>query len=90
MKDYLVIFSAAVAAAASLSAAIFSWRLKTTPDKNDRLYVKAKEERKELKLLYARAFVRFEQVIKQVNCEEKFTLEKDISDVNAKVQLLAP
>ena len=90
MKDYVVIIAAVVAAAASLLAAFFSWRLKTTSDKNDRLYVKAKEERDELKLLYARAFVLFEQAIKQVNCAEKFTLEKDISDVNAKVQLLAP
>lgn len=90
MKDFVVIFAAVVAAIASLATAFFAWKLKIASDKNDRLYVKAKEEREELKLLYARVFVLFEQAIKQVTSSEKFALDKDISDVNAKVQLLSP
>jgi hypothetical protein len=67
-----------------------TWKLKNASDERAIRTALRKERRDEIKRLYTDIVVLFEQTIKQVLNKEEFTLVREISEANAKIQLLAP
>jgi hypothetical protein len=83
------IATALVSGAFGVGAAIVTWRLKASADDKERALAREKECREELRSLYTAVFVSLEQAIRHARSGEHFPLDKDRSEVNAKVQLLA-
>jgi hypothetical protein len=89
LKEHISIIAAVVAGVFAIIAAFISWKLKSSTEERERSIARAKEKHDELKHLYAEVFVLFEQAIKKVKHREDFTLDAELSHVNAKLQLLA-
>ena len=89
MHEYVNAISPVVSGIFLVIVAILGWKLKTSTDKRELEHAKEKERRDELKVLYTAIFVVMEQTINRVRAGEKFSLEKELSEVNAKVRLLA-
>lgn len=89
MRDYIPVISAVVAGVFAMMAAVIAWRLKTWSEAREGFLARAKERHDELKLLYTDVFVLLEQAIRQILQDEEFTLDRELSAVNARVNLLA-
>ena len=89
MSEYVNAIAAVVSGIFLVIAATITWKLKTSTDEKERAIAKAKEHRDELKALYTAVFVAMEQTIKRVLSGEDFPLDKELSEINAKVRLLA-
>lgn len=89
MNEYVTAIAAVVSGIFAVAAAVISWKLKVRSEKMERVLSKERELQDELKSLYTSIFVGMEQTIKKVLAEEAFALDKDLSEINAKVRLLA-
>lgn len=89
MSEYVATLTAVVSGIFLIVAGAVTWKLKSSTDEKDRALSKTKERREELKLLYSSVFVAMEQTIKKVLSGEDFSLDKEMSSINAKVRLLA-
>jgi hypothetical protein len=83
------IITAIVSGVFGVGAGVLTWRLKSSTDEKNRAVAKLKEHREEVKALYTSIFVSLEQAIRHVHAEEAFVVDKELSEVNGKVQLLA-
>ncbi len=89
MKDYITVIAAGAAGVFTLITAVLAWKLKSATEERDRKFAKSKERRAELKQLYTDISVVLELAIKAIRAHEKLTIEKEISEANARVRLLA-
>lgn len=90
MKEYIPAIAAVIAGLFAVISALIAWKLKSSSDT-----AREKSDRKlrmheEAKSLYTGTFQLFEEAIRQVLDRSEFTLEKQFSENNAKIHLLAP
>lgn len=83
------IFTALVSGAFGVGAAVVTWGLKSKSDAKERVLAKEEEHREELKALYTSVFIALEQLIRHTKAGEEYPVDENLSDVNAKVHLLA-
>lgn len=89
MTKYVSIIAAAIAGIFATVTAVIAWKLKSKTDARERSIAIAKQRRDEVKRLYTDVFVVVEQTINRVRQFEEFNLDKELSDVNGRVCLLA-
>jgi len=89
MKDYVAVIAAVIAGVCAIVAGVISWQLKRATDERERAIAQSKERRDELKQLYTQVFAAYEQAIRHVLELDEFTLDKERSEINARVNLLA-
>ncbi|MGD0519914.1 MAG: hypothetical protein ABSA48_01545 [Terracidiphilus sp.] len=90
MKEFVPAIAAIIAGIFAIVSPFITWKLKNASDERALQTALGKERRNEIKRLYTDIYVSFEQAMKQVLNKEKFTLAQEISEINAKVRLLAP
>ncbi|MFP3619170.1 hypothetical protein [Burkholderia sp. SIMBA_051] len=88
MKDYGVVIAAVIAGIFALSSAYLAWKLKSSGDTNERSLIESRERRQEIKDLYSSVIVALEQSIKKVQNAEEFSLDRELSEINAKLYLI--
>lgn len=90
MKGYVAVIAAAISGLSAVICAFAAWRLKEVSDDKREAANLLKERHTEAKSLYETTFLLFEQAIRETLNREQFTLAREFSQNNARIQLLAP
>lgn len=88
MKNYATVIAAVVAGIFALVSAYLAWKLKSTTEANERTLVESRERKQEIKDLYASVIAALEQAIKKVQNTDDFSLDEELSEINAKLYLI--
>jgi hypothetical protein len=89
LKDFVPAIAAVIAGIFAIVSPFITWKLKNASDERARLVALDKERRDDIKRLYTNIFALFEQAIRQVMHAEEFTLAREFTEANAKINLLA-
>jgi len=90
LKETIPVVSAIIAGFFAVVCAVLAWKLRNATDERARLTALQKERRDELKRLFTDIYMLFEQAIGHALRKEEFALGPELSEVNARVRLLAP
>lgn len=89
MKDYVTVIAAVVAGIFALISAYLAWKLKSAAEASERSLAESRQRRQEMADLYANVIATLEQSIKTVQNTGEFSLDKELSEINGKLHLLA-